>query len=135
VSSTEQSKDGAADALVAAARRGLAEAELCRDAAGRYCAAHIAALRAAAAVLAVRARPTRRGPTSVWLLLPRVAPALNEWAEFFAAGARKRAAAEIGLSAVSQREADDLLRDAGRFISVVEDLLGLDQQLTLTAFG
>ena len=60
---------------------------------------------------------------------------MNEWAEFFAAGARKRAAAEIGLSAVSQREADDLLRDAGRFISVVEDLLGLDQQLTLTAFG
>ncbi len=49
---------------------------------------------------------------------------------FFAAGARKRAAAEAGVpAAVSPREADDLLRDAEAFLSVVETALGLDPHL------
>src|ERR1700733_927238 len=39
-----------------------------------------------------------RKPQSVWELLPRVEPALCEWAAFFAAGASKRAAAEAGPS-------------------------------------
>ena len=55
----------------------------------RYAEAHLAALRAASAVLAARARPARvrRGPSSVWTLLPEVAPELVEWSAFFAAGA------------------------------------------------
>ena len=67
----------------------------------RYATAHLAALRAAAAVLAVRAQPApgrRSRMTSVWALLTRVAPELEEWAVFFAAGAAKRAAAEAGIS-------------------------------------
>jgi hypothetical protein len=48
---------------------------------------------------------------------------LREWASFFAAGASKRAAAEAGLPVVTAREADDLLRDAERFLALVEDLL------------
>ena len=85
----------------------------------------------AAAVLACRARPAptsgrRARPTSAWVLLPAVAPELGEWAEFFAVGARKRAAAEAGLpAAVTPREADDLLRDAQTFLAVVETTLGL----------
>ena len=48
------------------------------------------------------------------------------WAIFFAAGAAKRAAAEAGSTrAVTEREADDLVRDADRFLAVVEQALGL----------
>jgi hypothetical protein len=58
------------------------------------------------------------------VLLAQVAPELTEWAQFVAAGARKRAAAEAGLAgAVTPREADDLLRDAQSFLSVVETTL------------
>jgi len=61
-------------------------------------------------------------------LLPQVEPTLAEWAAFFAAGASKRAAAEAGLSrAATAHEADDLLRDAEIFLSVVETALGVDQ--------
>jgi hypothetical protein len=116
--------------LLVMARRGLAEAEQARTAADRYAAAHLAALRAAAAVLAARARPAsdvRRGrPLSAWTLLAHVAPEMGEWAEFFAAGARKRALAEAGLpGSVTSREADDLLRDAATFLAVVETKLGV----------
>jgi hypothetical protein len=76
--------------------------------------------------------PRRKGPKSVWELLPRVEPALSEWAAFFAAGARKRAAAEAGLArAVTAAEADDLLRDAETFLSLAEDALGVTVQPVL----
>ncbi len=96
----------------------------------RYACAHVAALQAAAALLAARARPApaRRGrrQKNAWVLLAEVAPELEEWAAFFAAGAAKRAAAEAGSSrAVTEREADDLVRDADRFLAVVEQSLGL----------
>jgi hypothetical protein len=83
-------------------------------------------LRGAAAVLAARTRPepARRRPRSAWVLLGQVAPELGEWATFFAAGAGKRAAAEAGLSrAVTEREADDLVRDVRAFLAVVENYL------------
>src|SRR4051794_11917382 len=71
-----------------------------------------------------RPEPARRRPRSAWVLLGQVAPELEEWATFFAAGAAKRAAAEAGLSrAVTEREADDLVRDVGAFLAVVEHCL------------
>lgn len=117
-------------ALLESARAGLAEAEEAADPGGRYVAAHLAALRAAAAVVTARAEPgrgrRRSAPRSVWELLPRVEPALAEWAAFFAAGAGKRAAAEAGISrSVSVSEADGLLRDAGTFLSLAESVLGV----------
>jgi SAV_6107-like HEPN len=120
-------------ALLESARYGLAAAESEASAGARYVAAHLAALRAAAAVVAARAEPgvttRRKRPQSVWELLPRVEPALQEWAAFFAAGAAKRAAAEAGLPrAVSVREADDLLRDAETFLSLAENALGVAAQ-------
>src|SRR5664279_342714 len=120
--------------LLAASRQGLADAEGARVAGERYALAHLAALRAAAAVLAARTRPgSRRGrPVSAWRLLTEVAPELGEWAAFFAAGAPKRAAAEAGRQVVSQREADDLIRDAERFLLEVLALLGLAQQPSLS---
>jgi hypothetical protein len=117
--------------LVEQARRGLREAATMPMATDRYAGAHLAALRAAAAVLAARAHPTdprfrRRRPTSAWVLLTAVAPELGEWAAFFAAGAGKRAAAEAGVAqAVSAREADDLVRDVAAFVGLVETTLGL----------
>ena len=112
--------------LLDRARVGLHAAETTPDAGSRYAAAHLAALRAAAAVLAVRGRPRRGGALSVWLVLPRVAPELGEWAAFFAAGASRRSAIDAGRSdVVSTREADDLLRDARTFADVVAEALGL----------
>ena len=108
------------------ARRALAEAAGATDPRQRYATAHLGALRGAAAVLAARTRPEtgRRKPRSAWVLLGQVAPELGEWATFFAAGAAKRAAAEAGLSrAVTEREADDLVREVGAFLAVVESCL------------
>jgi HEPN superfamily protein len=121
--------------LLRLARQGLDEAAVTSQDGLRYATAHLAALRAAAAVLAVRAQPmpgARNRLTSVWALLTRVAPDLAEWAGFFAAGAAKRAAAEAGIPRiVSARDADDLLRAAEQFTAVVEVSLGLAHQPTL----
>jgi hypothetical protein len=124
------------DALLSAARQGLAESALSQVPGERYALAHLAGLRAAAAVLAVRARPRpgyRGRPASAWRLLAAVAPELSEWAAFYAAGAGKRAAAEAGLPVIDTREADDLLRQTGTFVELVEVLLGLPVQGTLPA--
>ncbi|HEV7211168.1 MAG TPA: SAV_6107 family HEPN domain-containing protein [Blastococcus sp.] len=114
--------------LLDQAHRGLRDAAGSADPRERYATAHLGALRAAAAVLAARTRPEGGGrrPRSAWVLLEQVAPELGEWAIFFAAGAAKRAAAEAGLShAVTEREADDLVRDVGSFLTVVEGCLGV----------
>ena len=116
----------------------LAEAIGAADVPTRYACAHVAALRAAAALLAARASPAptfrRRPQRNAWVLLAEVAPELGEWARFFAAGAAKRAAAEAGsLRAVSEREADDLIRDADRFLAVVETSLGLVPHASVAA--
>jgi len=107
----------------------LREAITCTDVPQRYALAHVAALRATAALLAARAQPMpvqRRRQKNAWVLLQEVAPELAEWAAFFSAGAAKRAAAEAGSRrAVTAREADDLVRDADRFLALVETSLGL----------
>ena len=112
------------------AAESLSEAVTATEATTRYACAHVAALRAAAALLAARAKPAvpaRRKPQkNAWVLLAEVAPELAEWAGFFSAGAGKRAAAEAGSRrAVTEREADDLVRDADRVLAVVEQSLGL----------
>lgn len=119
--------------LLQTARRGLAEAAAETSPGTRYICAHLAALRAAAAVVAARGEPgaggRRRRPRSVWELLPQAEPTLGEWAAFFAASASKRAAVEAGLlRAASAREADDLLRDATIFLGVAERALGVESQ-------
>jgi hypothetical protein len=115
--------------LAAGARRVLGEAEAAADPLERYAFSHLAALRAAAALLADRARPgggRSRRPTSVWTLLVSVAPEMEQWATYFASGAGKRVAAEAGLrGAVTTREADDLMRDAEAFLALIDSTLGL----------
>ena len=113
----------------------LREAVVSTDVGLRYSHAHIAALRATAALLAARAQPQvggrgRSAQRNAWSLLARVAPEFSEWAGFFAAGAAKRAAAEAGSRrAVTEREADDLVRDADRFLALVEESLGLTRHV------
>ena len=112
----------AALGLLRQAAGGLAEAHGEQDPLLRYPAAYLAALRAGAAVLAVRARPRpRRGSTrNVWQLLAEVAPELGEWAAYFASCSDTRAAAEAGIARlVGQRDADDLLRQAEQFVGIV----------------
>jgi HEPN superfamily protein len=123
----------AARMLLERSRAGLLQALNARSPGERYVTAHLAALRAAAAVLAVRSRPGGRGgPRSVWEVMPRVAPELGEWASFFASTASRRAAIEAGRTdLVSPREADDLLRDAEAFHHLVESSLGLPYQQVL----
>lgn len=124
--------------MLAAAHSCLRDAVAAQTPADRYVSAHLSALRAAAAVLAARAQPTtgRRAsrPTSAWVLLSGLAPELSEWSAFFASGAAKRQAAEAGAtSAVTQREADDLMRDAETFLAVVTALLADDHAPPLRA--
>lgn len=123
----------AAHAYLDRAAASLREAITAAEVSERYARAHVAALQATAALLAVRAHPApaRRGrQKNAWVLLAEVAPELAEWAAFFSAGARKRAAAEAGSRhAASAREADDLVRDADRFLALVETTLGLTRHV------
>jgi len=123
----------AARVLLDRSRAGLLHAAAARTCSERYLAAHMAALRAAAAVLAVKGRPgSRGGPRSVWEVLPRIAPEMGEWAAFFAATASRRAAVEAGRGdVITAREADDLLRDAEAFHHLVEASFGLPYQQVL----
>jgi len=117
----------AAAALIAQARTAWAEAALESSITEKYRAAHIAALRGAAALLAARARPStvpKHRPTSAWVLLEQVAPELAEWSVYFTDSARRRAAIEAGArSVVTERDADDLVRAAGDFISIIDRMI------------
>ncbi|GGM11429.1 SAV_6107 family HEPN domain-containing protein [Nakamurella endophytica] len=111
----------AARDLLADAGRGLGAAIRATEPADRYATAHLAALRGAAAVLAARARPRRGRRASAWDLLVGVAPELSEWAAFFASGSAKRQAAQAGIGrSISIREADDMVRQTGAFLDLVE---------------
>ncbi|GGQ49411.1 hypothetical protein GCM10010195_00220 [Kitasatospora griseola] len=117
--------------LLRHAHRTLVFARGRQDPLERYATAHLAALRATAAVLAVRGRPERHprrrhAIRPAWELLPEVAPELAEWAAYFAAGARRRAAAEAGIAgAAGPRDADDLIRNTALYLRIVERILAL----------
>jgi hypothetical protein len=115
-------RPSAAGALFEQARRALLDAEYSAHPVDRYAQAHLAALRAAAAVLAARARPRRRSrPTSAWVLLATVAPELAEWSAYFATTSATRSAAEAGVRRlVTTRDADDLVRQAGEFLTLAQ---------------
>jgi phage tail protein X len=121
----------AAIALVAASVRGISEAHQAESAAESYAAAHLAALRAAAAVIAVHGRTSRSSRVrSVWVLLSEAAPGLAAWSQFYAAGANKRMAAQAGLAhLVTATEAGNLLQASEEFLGVVSAMLGIPVSL------
>lgn len=95
----------------------------------RYIAAHLGALRAAAALLAAQNgdhRPHRRRLSgNVWDGIARLAPELGEWADYFAVCGERRRALEGGTEHATGREADDLLRAAETFLGLIQACLGL----------
>jgi hypothetical protein len=114
--------------LLDLARTGLAEAATIPTPGMRYATAHLAALRAAAAVLAARATPApagRRGPIpNVWATVALVAPELTEWAAYFAASSAGRASVEAGIpTVVTAAEADDMIRAAEHFVALAAVLV------------
>jgi hypothetical protein len=117
--------------LLAQAPRGLDEASVVETADECYATAHLAALRTAAAVLAVYARPEtgprrRKRIRSAWEVLPEIAPELAKCSALFASGAQRRACVEAGMAGVANwRDADDLVRDAGMLLRPIERMLGL----------
>lgn len=104
-------------------------AEFAARPAERYLGAHLAIGQYAALLLA--ATPTtkrdtssagggRRGRRNVWQLVGEIAPELAEWCGYFAALQGKREVVTAGASTlVSEREADDLIRDARTFGELV----------------
>jgi hypothetical protein len=103
----------------------LVAAQLCTAAGDRFVHAHLAGLRAAAAVLAVRGRPTgRRGAGTAWQMLAAVAPEMQAWAVYFGGGAALRRAVEAGRSdAVDATRAEEVLCAAEDFLDQVRSLL------------
>lgn len=120
--------------LIDAARRSVSRAAMASTPHERYAEAHLAALRGAAAVIAV---VSPRGPRdrvrSAWVVLREVCPPLAEWADFFAAGANLRSAAQAGIPCVSSRAADDLVREVESFLARVCDVLDVAYQPPLSS--
>ncbi|GGI07903.1 hypothetical protein GCM10007368_18500 [Isoptericola cucumis] len=106
----------------------LAAATATDDPAERFVHAHLAALRAAAAVVALRGRPSpRSGARSVWDMLARVEPDLATWSGYFASGARLRAAVDAGHGEqVDARRAAELVACAEDFRDEVGILVDPD---------
>lgn len=112
-----------ASSLLNEANRTLLEAEWEPEPVQKFVTGYLAALRGAAAMLALRGRPHRgrAKPASAWALLSKVAPELAEWSAFFAAASPLNAALRAGIrKPVSQRYADDVVRQTGQFLALVE---------------
>ncbi|WP_418277225.1 SAV_6107 family HEPN domain-containing protein [Isoptericola jiangsuensis] len=105
------------DSLLARADAELAAAVRTADAGERYVHSHLAALRSAAAVVALHDAALGRGRARpVWELLSRVEPELAAWSVYFASGARLRSALDAGYAdSVSWARADELLACAEDF--------------------
>lgn len=87
--------------------------------------AHLAALRAGAALVAARGRPTGRGaPRTVWGMLDAVAPELHTMSAFFAQSASLRSAVDAGrFELVTPTRAERSLVVAEDFVDAVRAAL------------
>lgn len=111
----------------------LVAAQLAQDPHDRFRHAHLAALRAASAVLPERPARRRTRPRPVWDQLAEVAPELAGWAGFFADGAAVRAAVEAGRThAVTPERAEATLVAAEDFQDVVRERWGLPLLLAVS---
>ena len=127
--------------LLAGSARELLAAGSADEAGSRYAHAHLAALRAAAAVLAARAAAqprSRRGSRlrSAWVRArPRSPPRLAEWPAL-RGRRRQRAAAEAGVrGVVTDRERRHLSAEVETFLALVARTLGVVHQPLLGTTG
>lgn len=111
--------------LVQRAEAELVAAQFSSEPWERFSHAHLAALRAGAAVVAERGKPGgRRAPRTVWEMLDAVAPELTRWSGYFAGGAGLRSAVEAGrFESVSPERAEQVLCAAEDFLDEVRALL------------
>ena len=87
--------------LLARSDAELVAAQLAGTPEEQFLHAHLAALRAGAALLQVTGRPGGRArPRTVWDMVAAVVPELTPWTVFFAAGATIRSAVEAGRDGV-----------------------------------
>jgi len=110
--------------LMTRAERELAQVTSGQEPQESFLHAHMAALRAAAAVLELQVVPggRRRRVRSAWEQLAEAGPQWQEWADYFAQGAPVRAAIESGrTTTLSAAEADELVAAATDFLDVVRD--------------
>ncbi|AEE45734.1 colicin transporter [Cellulomonas fimi] len=96
----------------------LLAAQFSSEAWEQFSHAHLAALRAGAAVLAARGRPTgRRALRTVWDMLDVVAPELASWSGYFAHAAALRSAVDAGrFDSVSAARAEEAVCAAEDFV-------------------
>ena len=87
--------------------------------------AHLAALRAGAAVIAARGTPSgRRAPRTVWSMLGVVAPELGSWSTYFAEAAALRSAVDAGrFDLVGPARAEEAVCAAEDFVDAARDLV------------
>ena len=110
--------------LMARSDAELVAAQLASEPEEQFLHAHLAALRAGAALLQVTGRPARRPtPRTVWDMVAAVTPELGVWTAFFADGAATRAAVESGRSTVDPIRAERTLRAAEDFQDAVRSVL------------
>src|SRR5450759_5388139 len=113
-------------ALLARSDAELLAAQFAPEASDRFVHAHLAAIRAAAAVLAVRGRPGRRSAArTAWEMLSGVSPEIETWAATFAGAAPLRSRVEAGRrDLVTDDRAGCALAAAEDFRDTVEEVLG-----------
>jgi SAV_6107-like HEPN len=109
-------------------------AERVGDANLKYSLAYRSALRSAAAIVAMCARPDARTAQTrnIWNLLSVTAPELREWSNYYAMQAPLRDAAESGDTSITTRMADDSIRDAVKFI---DDAIAVAVNVCVTHAG
>ncbi len=115
--------DTVADLLVRSEAEVVASA-VAQDAGEAFVHAHLAALRAGAALVEARGRPGPRSRArTVWDMVTRVAPELADYSAYFAANAATRAAVEAGRATVERDRAERAAAVAVQFQEAVRSLL------------
>jgi hypothetical protein len=123
-------------ALLESARLGLQRCGNDPSPASRLVESQLAALRTAAAVVTARSDPStissNEGPHSLWDILPDAAPALCEWARYFAVSPKRRGGRALAWwhRASLRREADEFQLNVEKFFALALDTLGVAE-----AFG
>ena len=135
---------GRAAELLSRADAELLAAQYSAEAWEQFSHAHLAALRAAAAVVAAGPPSSGRGgPRTVWQLLAEAAPDLARWATLFADAAPLRSAVDAGrFDSVDPARAERALCDAEDFVDVARAALDagrfgddVEQGLAVSAGG
>jgi len=110
--------------LLARSEAELVASTVASDPAETFLHAHLAALRAGAALVQARGRPGPRSRArTVWDMVTRVAPELADFAAYFAGNAATRSAVEAGRAEVDPARAARAVAAADQFHEAVRALL------------